>query len=686
MKNLQSSKELVKRFSNIKYENTIINNLFIKDVSDAKQPQKTRGCNYTKVQPTPVENPKMIYLSPQCAEMLRFDPHALKEDIETAEYLSGNKVVEKSEPIAHCYVGHQFGIMAGQLGDGRAITLGDIIGTDGKQIWELQLKGSGLTPYSRHADGRAVLRSSIREFLCSEHLWSLGIPTTRALSLVGSDSTVKRDPLYSGNVIDEECAIVCRVAPTFFRFGSFEIFKSKDPLSGSSGPSVEMENEMMPKMLNFLATHHFPDLNEEYKNRDKNELYLKIYEIIVVRTAILAAYWQSYAFCHGVLNTDNMSILGLTIDFGPFGFMEFFDNFFICNHSDRHGRYSYIKQPDICKWNLSKLADALSSVISYEKLKNILDSNYEKTYKEYFYLLNSQKLGLIFSYNNEIEDINLIDECNKMLEEFGFDFTLFFRYLSSVNVFTEYEKNITCQNFIEKMKKYSLPYDLKLRKMMPKMNRNMIKTFQDLREVSPDVLFSYGLDPELVDIEMKKNEEITEFKSNYPDSTSYEDKKSKKMQDWLNLYISRVNKEYIKIQDKSINQKILNNNFKNIIYEKFVLTHSLDQNAHRNILISSCQKVIENISEENKLSSLADCSEFHRFKLEYMNNLNPKFILRNHIVQRVIEKAEEGDYEELDKVYKIMTTPYDDHDEIKFDDIFDTSVLLAYNICVSCSS
>jgi serine/tyrosine/threonine adenylyltransferase len=685
-KNLEPSKDFKKRFADIKYENSYIKNLFIKEVNNPKQPQKTRGCNYTKVQPTPVDNPKLIYLSPECSEMLGFDPQGLKEDKETSEYLSGNKLVDKSNPVAHCYVGHQFGILAGQLGDGRAITLGDLYGADGNQLWELQLKGSGLTPYSRNADGRAVLRSSIREFLCSEHLWSLGIPTTRALSLIGSDSTVQRDPLYSGNVIDEECAIVCRVAPTFFRFGSFEIFKSRDPLTGGSGPSIGMENEMMPKMLNYLATYHFPTLSEEYKDKEPKQLYSKMYELIVVRTAILAAYWQSYAFCHGVLNTDNMSILGLTIDFGPFGFMEFFDNFFICNHSDRHGRYCYFKQPDICKWNLNKLAEALSSQIPIEELKAILESSYDKAFKEYFYLLNSQKLGLMFSYNNEKDDKELIDLAYKMMEEFGFDFTLFFRYLSNIKLTSDDEKQISCNNFIEKMKKYSLSYDLKTRKMKPKMNPNAIKSLNDLKEVNSDVLFSYGLDPEYIDVEMKKNEEFTEFKSNYPDSSSYENQKSEKLQEWLNFYMSRLNKEFCKIKDKSMNSELLKNNLDNLINDKFLFTHPLHPNAHNNILISNCQKLIEDISDKNKISSLSDISEFQKFKLNYMNKLNPRFILRNHIAQRAIEKAEEGDYQELDKIYKIMTTPFDDHDEEIFDNMFDTSVLLAYNICVSCSS
>jgi uncharacterized protein YdiU (UPF0061 family) len=330
----------MKSLKETKFENSQLKNLLVCEVKNPKRSQQTTHCNYTKVLPTPLKNPRLICLSKQCAYFLGYDYHKLKEDKETAEYLAGNKIVEGSTPIAHCYCGYQFGIFAGQLGDGRAITLGDTYDIDGQSLWEIQLKGSGLTPYSRFADGRAVLRSSVREFLCSEHLWALGIPTTRALAIVGSDDTVARDPLYTGSVIREQCCVVSRVAPSFIRFGSFEIFKDYDSLTGHSGPSVGLEKEMLSIMLDYVAMFHFKQIWDAYSS-NKEELYRNMFKLIVIRTAVLAAYWQSYGFCHGVLNTDNMSILGLTIDFGPFGFLEFFDPVFICNHSDRNGRYAY---------------------------------------------------------------------------------------------------------------------------------------------------------------------------------------------------------------------------------------------------------------------------------------------------------------------------------------------------------
>ena len=235
-----------------------------------------RGCNYSKVVPTPLENVRVGSLSEPCMKwiglkMPKLDQgsKASGEAKELAELLSGNKLFEGSEPFAHCYCGHQFGVFAGQLGDGRAISLGDVpshngINDDSENLVDLQLKGAGLTPFSRRADGRAVLRSSIREFLCSEAMYALGVPTTRAASLIVSDSTVARDKLYTGNVIHEKCAVVTRVAPTFMRFGSFEIFKEKDPRSGGVGPSSGLKEEMQPKMLDYLLKYFFKDISSHF--------------------------------------------------------------------------------------------------------------------------------------------------------------------------------------------------------------------------------------------------------------------------------------------------------------------------------------------------------------------------------------------------------------------------------------
>jgi len=349
----------------IQFTNTYLKNLFTLKLENNKKPQSTPNTNYSFVNPTPLKQVKLMSLSPNAVHLLNIDYQKILENQEEKkdfeEYFSGNKLLPFSEPAAHCYVGHQFGVFAGQLGDGRAISLGDFYNLN-KELIEVQLKGSGLTPYSRHADGRAVKRSSIREYLASEHLFSLGIPTTRALSIIGSESFVARDPLYDGNVINEECCVVTRLAPTFIRFGSFEIFKNRDPYSGSSGPSRGLEKDMLPKMLEYIINFHYKEIkdlhlfekdgdyfcekiqenNKDIKNENDNEeKYRKLIYLITERTALLVSYWQSYGFCHGVLNTDNMSIAGLTIDYGPYGFIEFFDESYTPNQSDKNGRYSY---------------------------------------------------------------------------------------------------------------------------------------------------------------------------------------------------------------------------------------------------------------------------------------------------------------------------------------------------------
>ena len=257
----------------------------------------------------------------------------------TLHVLSGNALWPGMAPMATVYSGHQFGHWAGQLGDGRALLLGEVDTPLGSQ--EIQLKGAGATPYSRRADGRAVLRSSIREYLCSEAMHGLGIPTTRALALSASPLAVRRETF-------ETAAVVTRVAPSFLRFGHFEHFAHhRHP----------HHHEVLADLVDFVITHHYPEL------QDAPNRALALLEAVLQRTARLMADWQSVGFCHGVMNTDNMSILGLTIDYGPFGFLDAFDPEHICNHSDDHGRYSWSNQPQIGYWNLRALAQALLPLI-----------------------------------------------------------------------------------------------------------------------------------------------------------------------------------------------------------------------------------------------------------------------------------------------------------------------------------
>ena len=359
------------------------------DPVTANVPRHVGGAAYTRVDPTPVAAPKLLAWSSDLAGALGLaSPSQL-----SIEVLSGNKVLPGMQPFAARYGGHQFGNWAGQLGDGRAITLGEINGQ------ELQLKGAGLTPYSRTADGRAVLRSSLREFLCSEAMHWLGVPTTRALSLVGSGEPVIRDMFYDGNAAPEPGAIVCRVAPSFVRFGNFQI----------------LEDDLKKKLADFVIRHHFPGLSHE-----------DWFAEVCRRTALLMVDWMRLGFVHGVMNTDNLSILGLTIDYGPYGWLEGYDPQWTPNTTDLPGRrYCYGNQPQIALWNLTRLAEALVGLVDKEQLEKALEL-YIGTYQEQMTKALADKLGL------DAVDEPLMTGLFSVLGSAETDFTLFFRNLAKV--------------------------------------------------------------------------------------------------------------------------------------------------------------------------------------------------------------------------------------------------------------
>jgi len=290
------------------------------------------GHFHSRVLPTPLGSPYLIHFNPHAAALIDLDP-AEAERADFPVIFNGGKLLQGSEPLAMLYAGHQFGQYVTQLGDGRAIILAEVMTAQGER-WELQLKGAGQTPYSRAGDGRAVLRSTIREYLCSEAMHGLGIPTTRALCIVGSDEEVYRESIESG-------AMLLRMAPSHVRFGSFEVFYYRN------------QPTELRTLADYVIDHHYPEF------KGQADRYLAMYREIVLRTARLIADWQLVGFAHGVMNTDNMSILGLTLDYGPFGFLDDYQPGFVCNHSDHQGRYAFDRQPDVALWNLSCLGQAL---------------------------------------------------------------------------------------------------------------------------------------------------------------------------------------------------------------------------------------------------------------------------------------------------------------------------------------
>ncbi|MDY7228145.1 protein adenylyltransferase SelO [Hyalangium rubrum] len=375
--------------------------------------RQVHGALWSKVAPTPVSAPRMVAWSPEVARQLGLD-EATMQSAETVQVLAGNALWPGMVPYAANYGGHQFGHWAGQLGDGRAIVLGERVAPDGTRH-ELQLKGAGPTPYSRRADGRAVLRSSIREFLCSEAMHHLGVPTTRALSLVATGEPVIRDMFYDGNPQAEPGAIVCRVAPTFLRFGNFELCTSRGDV------------KLLKQLADYTVTHFFPELGAPSK-----ETYAAFYREVARRTARLIAHWQAVGFVHGVMNTDNMSILGLTLDYGPYGWIDDFNPGWTPNTTDaEQRRYRFGNQPNIGLWNVERLGAALMPL--FEEDESLVEAGlleYQRAFEEEATRRFAAKLGLS-SLRNE-EDLALMNGCFAWLAAEETDMTRFFRGLAQV--------------------------------------------------------------------------------------------------------------------------------------------------------------------------------------------------------------------------------------------------------------
>lgn len=396
----------------------VFDNAFVRDLPgdpDAGPARRqVHGACYSRVMPTPVAAPTLIAWSPEVAASLGLSASTVQSDGFAAVF-GGNRLLPGMEPYAACYGGHQFGNWAGQLGDGRAITLGETVDLDGRRQ-ELQLKGAGPTPYSRTADGRAVLRSSIREFLCSEAMHHLGVPTTRALSLVGTGETVVRDMFYDGNPRAEPGAIVCRVAPSFIRFGNFEILAARG------------DTALLRRLVEFTIRRNFPELAGD---DDPQSRLSRWFETVCRRTAVMVAHWLRVGFVHGVMNTDNMSILGLTIDYGPYGWIDDFDPGWTPNTTDAAGRrYRYGQQAQIAQWNLVQLANALVSLFpSTAPLEAALDA-YVTTFEAAQAGMTAAKLG--FSVYRDTDDA-LVDDLYRLLQSAEVDMTIFFRALADVD-------------------------------------------------------------------------------------------------------------------------------------------------------------------------------------------------------------------------------------------------------------
>ncbi|XP_053478840.1 selenoprotein O1 isoform X2 [Ictalurus furcatus] len=586
------------------FDNVVLRKLPVEE-SEAPGVRTVRGACFSRVMPQPLEKPRFVAVSGPAMALLGLSAEEVISDPLGAVYLSGSRVMPGSEPAAHCYCGHQFGHFAGQLGDGAACYLGEVKAPADQSLellkenpsrrWEIQLKGSGLTPYSRQADGRKVLRSSIREFLCSEAVFALGIPTTRAGSVVTSDSRVMRDVFYNGNPRMERCSVVLRIAPTFIRFGSFEIFKQEDELTGRQGPSYRY-TEIRTQMLDYVIDTFYPEIQQSHS--DPVERNTAFFREVTLRTARLVAHWQCVGFCHGVLNTDNMSILGLTLDYGPFGFMDRFDPEFICNASDNSGRYSYRAQPEICHWNLARLAEALNPDLPSDRAQAVLEE-YSPLFNT-FYLSNMRrKLGLL--RKEEPEDELLITNLMQTMHNTGADFTNTFRCLSQISCPAEGD-TVEDAELVKQATELLLQQCASLEELKaaskPNMDPREFSMLLSLAQSNP-ALFGMLSDRRTLARQLEKLSRLKELLEST--ETDLKNKQTEEWTCWIKQYRQRLARE----------------------------------------CEGECD--VKAVQEE---------------RVRVMDSTNPRVVLRNYIAQNAIEAAENGDFSEVQRVLKVLEKPF----------------------------
>jgi len=382
------------------------------DPIKANYPRQVMESCYSVAIPRSPSTPSIVHVSDEMIRAIGLTEKD-KTSQEFLDIFSGKKVIEGTKPYAMCYGGHQFGHWAGQLGDGRAINLTELLVDERR--WAVQLKGAGVTPYSRTADGLAVLRSSVREHLCSEAMYHLGVPTTRSLSLMLTGDQVLRDVMYDGNPEYEKGAVVCRLAPSFIRFGNFQIFAAR------------RDEKTLKTLTDYTIQHFFPHIES-----GNNQGYIQFFEEILDRTLEMVIHWQRVGFVHGVMNTDNLSILGLTIDYGPYGWIEGYDHNWTPNTTDRqHHRYGYGKQPGIALWNLAQLGSALVPLIGEaQPLQEILNGYKEKYQSKHLSMIRN-KLGLM---QKLAVDEALAGDLENILQVTETDMTIFFRNLANLDV------------------------------------------------------------------------------------------------------------------------------------------------------------------------------------------------------------------------------------------------------------
>lgn len=498
---------------NLKFDNQFTKALPA-DPETGSRRRQVANALYSRVDPTPVSAPELVACSQETAELLGLTK-AETDTPEFAQIFAGNTLLPGMDPHATCYGGHQFGNWAGQLGDGRAINLGEVQSPSGSLM--LQLKGAGATPYSRSADGLAVLRSSIREFLCSEAMFHLGVPTTRALSLIRTGEDVMRDMLYDGNAALEPGAIVCRVSPSFIRFGHFQMLAARQ------------ETTLLARFTAFVIDSQFPEVASATKNQSDKERVIAFFREVCHRTATLMVHWMRVGFVHGVMNTDNLSIIGETIDYGPYGWLDDFDPDWTPNTTDAaQRRYRYGQQPGIAQWNLMQLGNALLSLVEEPGPLEDCLSEFATLYSEQWQAMMASKLGLVRA------DEALVNDLLANLAAVETDMTIFFRTLADAPphlavepavqaaLYTKTDWNQVSQQWLAWAQRYGsanaengLPEDQRRRSMNAGNPRYVMRNYLAQLAIDDAERGDYAKTRELLDVMRRPYDEQPDYEASY---------------------------------------------------------------------------------------------------------------------------------------------------------------------------
>ena len=645
---------------------------------DLQTPRKIEGSCFAHAVPTLLSHPRLVAFSEDAIRHLGLHPPSSADGTaaqqawahDVAQLFSGTVLPPGCEPLAHCYCGYQFGNFAGQLGDGAALSLGEVCSPADGETYEVHLKGTGPTVFSRGADGRKVLRSTIREFLCSEAMHHLNIPTTRAVACVTSDTTVERDPHYTGDVIREKCSVVCRTAPSFFRFGSFEICNRPSDRSGRPGPSAE-NPDVLQKLFEFVAeTYFLPQVIAAKRSVAvvdsttaaaesthphlswKEQSAINVLHAVVEGTAALVAKWQSVGFTHGVLNTDNMSIHGLTIDYGPFAFMTYYDPEFVANSSDHDGRYRFANQPAMCRWNLERLVDAFALIYpkAHQELLTAL-GNFEEKFAAAEAAIWRTKLGLaanaepsaVLEMKEKLHTVmqSTWADYNKSIAALGSEFsTTYFTTVHTDQRSRDEYLNAVAEAFSHKLcpSPAEVAGLLKARraKRQSQLRPEQTTRLLEMAKTEPHVVRAmFGGAP----LSQIVNQLETEVQKQKMDVDGRE-----QLLRWQNL-----NSDQKRIQDMQA--------------WKTFLEHYTD-------VIAATHQTTEALQTRDKL----------------MRKSNPVFLLYPWILQAAIESAEKGDFSLVQRLVARVETPFDRDDAVdeKLWSLTPPKDLTRF--CVSCSS